>query len=98
MRDYFAQSAGAGSVEAHVLFPPRRKLFRAAMADSSTGPLFVFHFVSVGKYLTNAKQERPATKYIRQTWEALHPPACRYRLRYSGRRSLFTASPLRGER
>ncbi|KAF9496649.1 alpha/beta-hydrolase [Pleurotus eryngii] len=34
----WGQSAGAGSVEAHVLFPPRRKLFRAAMADSSTGP------------------------------------------------------------
>ncbi|KAF4571165.1 hypothetical protein EYR36_008493 [Pleurotus pulmonarius] len=34
----WGQSAGAGSVESHVLFPPRRKLFRAAIADSSTGP------------------------------------------------------------
>lgn len=37
----WGQSAGAGAVEAHVLFPPtrgRKSLFRAAMADSSTGP------------------------------------------------------------
>ncbi|KAN0113404.1 Alpha/Beta hydrolase fold [Russula decolorans] len=32
------QSAGAGSVEAHILFPASRSLFRAAIMDSSTGP------------------------------------------------------------
>lgn len=34
-----SQSAGAGSVEAQLLFPSSRKLFRAAILDSSTGPL-----------------------------------------------------------
>ncbi|KIK62641.1 hypothetical protein GYMLUDRAFT_991661 [Collybiopsis luxurians FD-317 M1] len=34
----WGQSAGAGSVEAHLLYPSNRTLFRAAMADSSTGP------------------------------------------------------------
>ncbi|KAH9932051.1 alpha/beta-hydrolase [Epithele typhae] len=34
----WGQSAGAGSSEAHVLFPPSRPLFRAAIFDSSTGP------------------------------------------------------------
>ncbi|EMD42187.1 hypothetical protein CERSUDRAFT_110727 [Gelatoporia subvermispora B] len=34
----WGQSAGAGSVEAHVLFPPEQSLFRAAIFDSSTGP------------------------------------------------------------
>ncbi|KZV96649.1 alpha/beta-hydrolase [Exidia glandulosa HHB12029] len=36
----WGQSAGAGAVQSHVLFPPLdgRKLFRAAIADSSTGP------------------------------------------------------------
>lgn len=34
------QSAGAGGVEAHVVFPaPGKSLFRAAIFDSSTGPL-----------------------------------------------------------
>ncbi|GLB44893.1 putative type-B carboxylesterase lipase family protein [Lyophyllum shimeji] len=32
------QSAGAGSVESHFVFPSTRKLFRAGIADSSTGP------------------------------------------------------------
>ncbi|EJF67176.1 alpha/beta-hydrolase [Dichomitus squalens LYAD-421 SS1] len=32
------QSAGAGSAEAQVLFPSSKKLFRAAIFDSSTGP------------------------------------------------------------
>ncbi|PPR05964.1 hypothetical protein CVT24_004628 [Panaeolus cyanescens] len=35
----WGQSAGAGSVEAHMLYPSKRTLFRAAIADSSTGPL-----------------------------------------------------------
>ncbi|KAF5327031.1 hypothetical protein D9619_004783 [Psilocybe cf. subviscida] len=34
----WGQSAGAGSVEAHILFPASESLFRAAIADSSTGP------------------------------------------------------------
>lgn len=34
-----AQSAGAGSAEAHIVFPASRPLFRAAILDSSTGPL-----------------------------------------------------------
>ncbi|KAF5392359.1 hypothetical protein D9757_001582 [Collybiopsis confluens] len=34
----WGQSAGAGSVEAHLLYPSNRSLFRAAIADSSTGP------------------------------------------------------------
>jgi len=34
----WGQSAGAGSVEAHFLFPPSQPLFRAGIADSSTGP------------------------------------------------------------
>ncbi|KJA16881.1 hypothetical protein HYPSUDRAFT_71057 [Hypholoma sublateritium FD-334 SS-4] len=34
----WGQSAGAGSVEAHILFPAERSLFRAGIADSSTGP------------------------------------------------------------
>ncbi|TFK35560.1 alpha/beta-hydrolase [Crucibulum laeve] len=34
----WGQSAGAGSVEAHFVFPSARSLFRAGIADSSTGP------------------------------------------------------------
>ncbi|PPQ83087.1 hypothetical protein CVT25_003791 [Psilocybe cyanescens] len=34
----WGQSAGAGSVQAHFLFPSARALFRAGIADSSTGP------------------------------------------------------------
>nr|GAT52928.1 predicted protein [Mycena chlorophos] len=34
----WGQSAGAGSVEAHFLYPPPETLFRAGIADSSTGP------------------------------------------------------------
>jgi len=34
----WGQSAGAGSVEALLLFPPKPLTFRAAIADSSTGP------------------------------------------------------------
>ncbi|CDO73084.1 hypothetical protein BN946_scf185007.g138 [Trametes cinnabarina] len=34
----WGQSAGAGSVEAHILFPPSKPSFRAAILDSSTGP------------------------------------------------------------
>lgn len=34
----WGQSAGAGSVEAHFVYPSERRLFRAGIADSSTGP------------------------------------------------------------
>ncbi|KAJ3545410.1 hypothetical protein NM688_g5628 [Phlebia brevispora] len=34
----WGQSAGAGSSEAHILFPAEQPLFRAAIFDSSTGP------------------------------------------------------------
>ncbi|KAF9068950.1 alpha/beta-hydrolase, partial [Rhodocollybia butyracea] len=34
----WGQSAGAGSVEAHLLYPANQTLFRAAIADSSVGP------------------------------------------------------------
>jgi carboxylesterase type B len=34
----WGQSAGAGSVEAHFVYPAERSLFRAGIADSSTGP------------------------------------------------------------
>ncbi|KAH9068501.1 alpha/beta-hydrolase [Lactarius deliciosus] len=34
----WGQSAGAGSVEAHILYPASQSLFRAAIMDSPTGP------------------------------------------------------------
>ncbi|KAK7055302.1 carboxylic ester hydrolase [Favolaschia claudopus] len=34
----WGQSAGAGSVESHFVFPASQSLFRAGIADSSTGP------------------------------------------------------------
>ncbi|TDL25772.1 alpha/beta-hydrolase [Rickenella mellea] len=34
----WGQSAGAGGVESHLLFPTPDRLFRSAIADSSTGP------------------------------------------------------------
>ncbi|KAF7330246.1 Carboxylic ester hydrolase [Mycena venus] len=34
----WGQSAGAGSVESHFIFPASQPLFRAGIADSSTGP------------------------------------------------------------
>ncbi|KAG6885766.1 hypothetical protein C0992_004909 [Termitomyces sp. T32_za158] len=34
----WGQSAGAGSVEAHIIYPASRKLFRAGMAESPVGP------------------------------------------------------------
>ncbi|KAF4615680.1 hypothetical protein D9613_012495 [Agrocybe pediades] len=34
----WGQSAGAGSVEAHFLYPTKKRLFRAGIADSSVGP------------------------------------------------------------
>ena len=37
----FLQSAGAGGVEAHFIYPAEQSPFRAGIADSSTGPLYV---------------------------------------------------------
>ncbi|THH09024.1 hypothetical protein EW145_g2302 [Phellinidium pouzarii] len=49
----WGQSAGAGSVEAHLIFPAEQTLFRAAMADSLTGPFksapFAFQYDEPGK-------------------------------------------------
>ncbi|KAH8118201.1 alpha/beta-hydrolase [Phellopilus nigrolimitatus] len=49
----WGQSAGAGSVEAQVLFPSPQPLFRAAIADSPTGPFksapFPFQYDEPGK-------------------------------------------------
>ncbi|EJD06597.1 alpha/beta-hydrolase [Fomitiporia mediterranea MF3/22] len=49
----WGQSAGAGSVEAHTLFPAREQLFRAVLADSMTGPFksapFPFQYDEPGK-------------------------------------------------
>ncbi|KAI5122752.1 hypothetical protein M0805_009835 [Coniferiporia weirii] len=49
----WGQSAGAGSVEAQVIFPAKQSLFRAAMADSLTGPFksapFAFQYDDPGK-------------------------------------------------
>ncbi|KAJ8489666.1 hypothetical protein ONZ45_g13493 [Pleurotus djamor] len=35
----WGQSAGAGSVQTHLLFPPVRSTFRAVIANSATGPI-----------------------------------------------------------
>ncbi|KIJ52424.1 hypothetical protein M422DRAFT_202509 [Sphaerobolus stellatus SS14] len=49
----WGQSAGAGSVEAHVLFTTEKPLFRAGILDSSTGPFksapFPFQYDEPGK-------------------------------------------------
>ena len=45
-----AQYAGGGSVEAHYIYPTKRPLFRAGIADSSTGPLYVISFHHLSHY------------------------------------------------
>ncbi|KAL5503975.1 hypothetical protein ACEPAH_8047 [Sanghuangporus vaninii] len=49
----WGQSAGAGGVQAHLIYPSSRPLFRAAMADSETGPFksapFAFQYDEPGK-------------------------------------------------
>ncbi|KAG5353033.1 hypothetical protein C0989_011001 [Termitomyces sp. Mn162] len=42
----WGQSAGAGSVEAHIIYATPRKLFRAGIADSSVGPLYTLLSIS----------------------------------------------------
>lgn len=58
----WGQSAGAGSVEAHVLFPATQSLFRAAMADSSTGP-----FKNSPDATTYDKPGKPFTRLLEAT-------------------------------
>ncbi|KAE9402451.1 alpha/beta-hydrolase [Gymnopus androsaceus JB14] len=53
----WGQSAGAGSVESHILYSSNRTLFRAGMGDSSTGPLRVF--------VVRCKSSPPASTYDR---------------------------------
>ncbi|KAG6877442.1 hypothetical protein C0993_007250 [Termitomyces sp. T159_Od127] len=48
----WGQSAGAGSVEAHIIYSTSRKLFRAGIAESPVGPL-----------ATNSKTSPPASVY-----------------------------------
>ncbi|KAG6860435.1 hypothetical protein C0995_011203 [Termitomyces sp. Mi166 len=48
------QSAGAGSVEAHVIYTASRQLFRAVIAESPTGPLWK---------TTDSKTSPPASAY-----------------------------------
>ncbi|KAL5503964.1 hypothetical protein ACEPAH_8036 [Sanghuangporus vaninii] len=49
----WGQSAGAGGVLAHIVFPAKRTLFRAGMADSPTGPFksapYAFQYDEPGK-------------------------------------------------
>ena len=45
------QSAGAGSVEALYLYPPEKTLFRAGIAESSTGPLYAL-FIDITRHLS----------------------------------------------
>ncbi|KDR66386.1 hypothetical protein GALMADRAFT_1159461 [Galerina marginata CBS 339.88] len=58
----WGQSAGAGSVEAHLLFPPPRSLFRAAIGESSTGP-----FKSSPNAATYDKPDKPFTRLLSAT-------------------------------
>lgn len=46
----WGQSAGAGSVAAHILFPPEQHLFRAAIMDSNTGPLSVIYIFKLPRF------------------------------------------------
>ncbi|KAJ6570084.1 alpha/beta-hydrolase [Mycena vulgaris] len=58
----WGQSAGAGSVEAHFVYPPDRPLFRAGMADSSTGP-----FKSSPNAATYDKPGKPFSRLLSAT-------------------------------
>jgi len=58
----WGQSAGAGSVEAHFLFPAERSLFRAGIAESSTGP-----FKSSPNASTYDKPGKPFTRLLAAT-------------------------------
>ncbi|KAJ7650780.1 alpha/beta-hydrolase [Roridomyces roridus] len=58
----WGQSAGAGSVESHFLFPAAQPLFRAGIADSSTGP-----FKSSPPASTYDKPGKPFTRLLAAT-------------------------------
>ncbi|KAK0495157.1 alpha/beta-hydrolase [Armillaria luteobubalina] len=58
----WGQSAGAGSVEAHFLFPASLALFRAGIADSSTGP-----FKNSPNASTYDKPGKPFDRLLTQT-------------------------------
>ncbi|KAF9068993.1 alpha/beta-hydrolase [Rhodocollybia butyracea] len=58
----WGQSAGAGSVESHLLYPANRSLFRAAIADSSTGP-----FKSSPPAATYDKPGKPFSRLLEAT-------------------------------
>ncbi|PBK67647.1 alpha/beta-hydrolase [Armillaria solidipes] len=58
----WGQSAGAGSVEAHFVFPASLALFRAGIADSSTGP-----FKNSPSASTYDKPGKPFDRLLTQT-------------------------------
>ncbi|KAJ7650794.1 alpha/beta-hydrolase [Roridomyces roridus] len=58
----WGQSAGAGSVESHFLFPAAQPLFRAGIADSSSGP-----FKSSPPASTYDKPGKPFTRLLAAT-------------------------------
>ncbi|KAK0470133.1 alpha/beta-hydrolase [Desarmillaria tabescens] len=58
----WGQSAGAGSVEAHFVFPASFALFRAGIADSSTGP-----FKNSPNASTYDKPGKPFDRLLTQT-------------------------------
>ncbi|KAJ4480139.1 alpha/beta-hydrolase [Lentinula aciculospora] len=66
----WGQSAGAGSVEAHLLYPSKRSLFRASIADSSTGP-----FKSSPPASTYDKAGLPFNRLLEVTGCAFGPQA-----------------------
>ncbi|KAJ4480140.1 alpha/beta-hydrolase [Lentinula aciculospora] len=66
----WGQSAGAGSVESHLLYPSSRPLFRAGMADSSTGP-----FKSSPPAVTYDKTGLPFDRLLKATGCAFGPQA-----------------------
>ncbi|KAJ7919389.1 alpha/beta-hydrolase [Mycena leptocephala] len=58
----WGQSAGAGSVKSHFLFPASQPLFRAGIADSSTGP-----FKNSPDASTYDKPEKPFARLLSAT-------------------------------
>ncbi|KAJ6468358.1 alpha/beta-hydrolase [Mycena sanguinolenta] len=66
----WGQSAGAGSVESHFLFPASQPLFRAGIADSSTGP-----FKNSPDASTYDKPGKPFARLLASTGCAAGPGA-----------------------
>ncbi|KAF5327028.1 hypothetical protein D9619_004786 [Psilocybe cf. subviscida] len=66
----WGQSAGAGSVEAHMLYPAKESLFRAGIADSSTGP-----FKNTPDASTFDKPGKPFARLLAATGCASGPAA-----------------------